>query len=1362
MVIGLFYQNCGKSFETSMQSRMIADDNSGLGDDTPNPPVIILNSTPPAFSNKTDVNITYSVSTKNGARVSSVKCQLDDEAEVDCLQGFSKSSLSQGNHRLRIIAKSTEMLSSKETIVDWVVDSNSPILSFTQVPPSVVSTASLTVLFSAIDNGSGINNVSCLFENKPVDCIFDSATGQGKLVINSLTPGSKSVSIKAVDKAQNTVNLEKSFNVDFSLPSVTITKGPPSLNNEISVSFSYVGASSSGEPLAKFECSTDEGKTYSACDGGSRAYLNIFVAEIKQTFMVRSIDNSGKKSSSASYTWILDKTPPSSPLINAASTTNQNIINVSFSSADPMKTSVNSGVDPQSGFVCTLNEKTISNCVSPLSISLLQNKQNVFKIKAKDRAGNFSAEAVKNINHDSLAPVITLTQSPLATTADNNANFAFTINEQIASKSCFLNDVLQSSCNSPIIFSNLDVKSHAFKIIATDLAGNIGQRIFTWQVMKEAPVVVPQYKVLFPGSASAFFPHENERYIYYTIGGKFIAFNKITGIAQTINLNNPSDYLLVTALGSSGGYYKNGASTLYLSPSLNFNTVSGLEEIDGFYVKIGDKRALNNDLILTTYAFSINRTINKAYLSKSGSAAILLYTSESVAIVNNSNYSPQISLYNGFALTGSHYYFININFDSTGTKYYKLLKVDGTTNQISLFELNTVIVQSIFHSDSQKFYFVGINKSNKNYGLWQSDGTDAGTSLIREYNVNSSNPSSYLITYDPQIFKGKLYVGVSIPGAEISVISHPLTSNTPNSYGEKNMGRYVIRLNNDEDSLIFRENSNWYYTDGSRQVLLNSAHFGPSILYWDNRTSLNVSMLNNGLYGVFPSNGDAKRKSIWKLDLGTGVETEYLLPSPNMTIDKLYKIGSKLIFSEYVANHEGNSLIVLGGNLWVHDGNKSTSLLSGANFSFTDSEGSRESSTNYLLFNYYNPATGKMTISSTEGIKIATVSNDFPFSNYQGFTPLADLGGDLLSSFDSVLYRMNIATNKYQILARNYNKDKTFFVNNNLYFVGTDKALYRTNGTSSGLQKISDNSIPVCSFSGKLVFHKDRNSLWVTDGTLAGTAASLTGISTSNLASSGCYITTNYAYFGTWRFNGSSVTVNPSVGMIASVGDKILTLSTNSNGHKVIKAQDESNLNNSANLFELTDQSGGIFFDDQDLNKPEKKSVRYFYTENNLGLSPKDRTRKFYRTDGTTSGTYIVLEIAAGYDHVLTRSFQDKMYTVLSNGDSTASYLYYSAGKPNDGILLKNLGEPPRINNGTTDKNKIFLLNHGNLVYFVNNDAKLGYDWWSTDGNSTNTKMIYDVKASSTSSAVYQSGIFGGKLYFSSGAAGLQVLMLTP
>ena len=117
----MLYQNCGKSFNTAMQSQKSSEDNSNLNNDELGTPSVVLNSVPAVISNKTDVNITYSISVPNGVGLSSVKCHLDELPPVDCAKGFSKSSLSQGNHRLRIVATSIKEI-SKELIVDWIID----------------------------------------------------------------------------------------------------------------------------------------------------------------------------------------------------------------------------------------------------------------------------------------------------------------------------------------------------------------------------------------------------------------------------------------------------------------------------------------------------------------------------------------------------------------------------------------------------------------------------------------------------------------------------------------------------------------------------------------------------------------------------------------------------------------------------------------------------------------------------------------------------------------------------------------------------------------------------------------------------------------------------------------------------------------------------------------------------------------------------------------------------------------------------------------------------------------------------------------------------------------------------------------
>ncbi|MEK6772906.1 MAG: fibronectin type III domain-containing protein [Bdellovibrionota bacterium] len=342
------------------------------------PPTLVLQSFPASVTKSTSASIMFKATAQEQNTISSVKCTLDNMAPVDCMQGYNGSNISDGPHRLVIMAMDSQGLSSAEVSVNWMVDTRAPTVSFVMGPSAIVSTANLNITFSAMDSGSGVSSVVCALDNSPVNC------PNGSLMLNNLTAGMKSLKITATDLAQNVFNLSQSFEVKFNVPSVTLTANPPGFDKATSATFSFTGMSN-GQALTKFECSRDD-VTYAACNSGTITYNNI--AEGNQKFYVRSIDGNGVKSASQLYSWVADRT----------------------------------------------------------------------------------------------MPVVAFSATPAATTTSTNANFSFTISEAGTNQVCSLDNVNQTTCNSPMNFTNLPNGSHIFKVTATDKAGNVGSASYTWTI----------------------------------------------------------------------------------------------------------------------------------------------------------------------------------------------------------------------------------------------------------------------------------------------------------------------------------------------------------------------------------------------------------------------------------------------------------------------------------------------------------------------------------------------------------------------------------------------------------------------------------------------------------------------------------------------------------------------------------------------------------------------------------------------------------------------------------------------------------------------------------------------------------------
>jgi hypothetical protein len=247
----------------------------------------------------------------------------------------------------------------------------------------------------------------------------------------------------------------------------TITSKPDSRTSATSATFTF----SSGSGVT-YECSLD-GASFSTCTS-PKSYSGLAVGS--HTFQVRAKRSTGEVSSPASYTWVIDRTPPPAPTITSkpASLTDDPSPRFAFSDAE-------AGVS----FVCKLDNRPSSNCTSPVSYSGLADGSHTFQVQARDAAGNTSGATSFTWTIDTRPPPTpNLTGTPSATTTSTTATFTFTDHESGVGYECRLDDGW-SACSSPKTYAGLDPGRYTFSVRALDAVGNRSQPAsFTWTITR--------------------------------------------------------------------------------------------------------------------------------------------------------------------------------------------------------------------------------------------------------------------------------------------------------------------------------------------------------------------------------------------------------------------------------------------------------------------------------------------------------------------------------------------------------------------------------------------------------------------------------------------------------------------------------------------------------------------------------------------------------------------------------------------------------------------------------------------------------------------------------------------------------------
>jgi sugar lactone lactonase YvrE len=165
------------------------------------------------------------------------------------------------------------------------------------------------------------------------------------------------------------------WTIDTTPPTASITAEPTSPTGSTIASFSFT----SSEGGSTFLCARDS-VTYASC-APPKVYSGL--GSGTHVFHVKAIDPAGNMSVAASYSWVIDTTPPTISVTSGPSGYAQSTnATFAFSSGDASAT-----------FQCKLDGGSYAACTSPTGYSSLSPGQHTFYVFAVDNLGNQSSPA---------------------------------------------------------------------------------------------------------------------------------------------------------------------------------------------------------------------------------------------------------------------------------------------------------------------------------------------------------------------------------------------------------------------------------------------------------------------------------------------------------------------------------------------------------------------------------------------------------------------------------------------------------------------------------------------------------------------------------------------------------------------------------------------------------------------------------------------------------------------------------------------------------------------------------------------------------------------------------------------------------
>src|SRR3989454_775499 len=147
-------------------------------------------------------------------------------------------------------------------------------------------------------------------------------------------------------------------------------------------------------------------------------------------------------------------------------------------------------------FQCSLSPTAVTAfapCTSPKTFPPQLDGTYTFTVVAFDAGLNPSLPGAFTFTIDTVPPVVTLTATPPAVTTVNTPSFSFTANETPVTFQCSLSTGADAfaPCTSPITYAPQPDGLYTFKVIATDLAGNVSApAIFTFTIATRTTVTL--------------------------------------------------------------------------------------------------------------------------------------------------------------------------------------------------------------------------------------------------------------------------------------------------------------------------------------------------------------------------------------------------------------------------------------------------------------------------------------------------------------------------------------------------------------------------------------------------------------------------------------------------------------------------------------------------------------------------------------------------------------------------------------------------------------------------------------------------------------------------------------------------------
>lgn len=392
-------------------------------------------------------------------------CVLDDKAMANCSSPLTLT-VSDGGHSFMVWAINADKIPDKTPVMwQWTVDTTPPTVSILTSPPPYDNTTSPTFTFSAEHQSL----ITCSLDNGPREVC------SSPYQVGPLSDGAHTLSLLATDVAGN-VQPEAatySWTLDTTTPDVTLLQTPPALGNQREVTFTFE-TSQSTTPLS-LRCLLNGIERFPCASP-----MVFSVSDWTHRFEVRAYNALGiPDPTPAVFEFTVDSQAPPLALTAKPAFSTGNDLSFWFSSSEGSL-----------GFQCALSvgadEPSFAPCTPPFVAQDVPEGPVTFTVRLTDLAGNTTTRTTTT-TVDTVAPTLTLTESPAARSADATPTFAFQV-QGASVVECRIDYSPYAPCSSPWTLA-LGSGNHLHEIRARDAAGNTTTVSTSFVIDLWAPVI---------------------------------------------------------------------------------------------------------------------------------------------------------------------------------------------------------------------------------------------------------------------------------------------------------------------------------------------------------------------------------------------------------------------------------------------------------------------------------------------------------------------------------------------------------------------------------------------------------------------------------------------------------------------------------------------------------------------------------------------------------------------------------------------------------------------------------------------------------------------------------------------------------